>query len=747
MKTEFVFMRAGIFLFCSAFIFLFTACPGTQGGKSTYGESVYTIKFSAEGGNAAVEAVKADGGKVKDGEKVKKDTVLSFSAVQKNSDFKFENWTVNGADKGSGIPLIIKVQSDLTVKAVYKNEKEEELKRFITSIEKDFVSVPVPQTGISFPIGIDDEGNDDDKDSIWGSGIKTGEVMYPFEISKFELSYGIWYAVKEWGKANGYTFANEGLAGSDKGEWNAGSKIWANEGVAPTEENKMQPVTMLSFCDLIVWCNALNEMTGNAPVYYKDSSFTAVLKNAGKRKVDGSFVLDENGIACHRAKVKPDSGGFRLLTSKEWELAAKLQGTADKGNSKSINQADGYLCFFTKGNSASGASAAVTDASATGKVAWYRDNSGNKTHNIGELKDGANALGLFDMSGNVWELCFTAKAGGHIAVGGSFDQTGDNLRIAYSVAVLPEDRFERMGFRLARGKSGEVINNPAPSNIEKMVSIPVPAGGISFKTGITDDGEDLTVTAPFKIAEYETAYKLWKDVMDWAKTQNPPYKFINEGNAGGGAAEPELSPVVNISWHDVIVWCNAYSEKMGKTPVYYKEDTLITVLKDASQTSALHSFKTKPGANGFRLPSSAEWELAARLRTDNVNSAAGKIMTGSDGKTYYFTKGHSVSGAALNYSNEIETSVYSCNKLNHDGGAARIGTKKPNDLGIFDMSGNVWEWTSDIEVDGSDAIAINRGGGWLGDLVYIQLGLNGAPAAANETKTKSKDLGFRVCTF
>ena len=80
-----------------------------------------------------------------------------------------------------------------------------------------------------------------------------------FYMGKYEVTYELWYTVRQWALSNGYAFANAGREGND-----------GTTGAAPTGA-KYEPVTTINWRDMIVWCNAYSEMTGRTPTYYTDA--------------------------------------------------------------------------------------------------------------------------------------------------------------------------------------------------------------------------------------------------------------------------------------------------------------------------------------------------------------------------------------------------------------------------------------------------------------------------------------------
>ena len=350
---------------------------------------------------------------------------------------------------------------EILVVAENKNEKRYRLNINILPPEVKMIKFNIPSGGIYFPKGKLDENTelviDDGQQMITDS----------FEMANYELNYTQWYEVYMWAIQNGYVFDRAGVAGSH-GAKEIMEALDKPLKPAPIEEaTKYHPVTQVSWRDVIVWCNALNEKEGLPPMYYYNneplkSSVLATKETQGQEKPD---------YACDEAEVR-DEGGYRLPKEVEWDFVARL--TSNKINTVPNKTCllNGLTLFFTKGDSASGAilpckdvkkdqnnEYILTGAIETKKFAVFKwffngesnadDKDVNGTQPIGTKEP--NFMNIYDMTGNVEEFCFDKDYSIYrVRRGGSWASGPKNLQIGLHESNVPGFGSYTTGFRLAR---------------------------------------------------------------------------------------------------------------------------------------------------------------------------------------------------------------------------------------------------------------------------------------------------------
>ncbi len=270
--------------------------------------------------------------------------------------------------------------------------------------------------------------------------------------------------------------------------------------------------------------------------------------------------------------------------------------------------------------------------------------------------------------------------------------------------------------------------------------------------GVFIEGRTV-ILSPFNMAETETTYKLWKEVYDWATDDmraEKKYTFANPGRMGGRWHESiqppplpeeitELEPVTLISWYDCLVWCNAYTEKIYGSDaecVYRASDSDNSVCRDA--TSLVSSY-----IDPYFYKTEAEWEYAARVQADGTLCP----LTYMSGAVTHCTGRDNVK-----FGTYVAVNAW-CDKTRE------VKCRAANALGLYDMSGNVYEFCWDargyhkavatgtvINPALNDGDVIIRGGSFNSRHEFT---LVGAIKACGNQKGDGDDdaVGFRVCQY
>ena len=401
-----------------------------------------------------------------------------------------------------------------------------------------------------------------------------------------------------------------------------------------------------------------------------------------------------------------NDGEFRLLTEAEWEYAARA----------------GTITKYHNGDS----------VESLGDIAQFYGNNLKQSEKIGSKA--ANAFGLFDMSGNVWEWCSDYWTGaydmrtdtdpvgpefgqGFLTRGGSWGSSADNCRSAHRGRDAETYGGSHLGFRIAwtpsatrllpasldctrpEGADAKVVvaaqkawaKYLGEKSHEKTISLDktgrVTIEMILLPPGMYCRGDEkkpviVTLTQPLWVGKYEVTQQQYEAV-----TGKNPSHFKKTG------ADAALFPVEKVSHIDVQKFCKSASEISGAE---------------------------------YRLLWEAEWEYAYRAGT----------------RTRYYNGD----------SNDRAVDIAQCNENNFIS-IAKVGSKLPNAFGMYDMGGNVAEWCADsyqkdfvdtqtINPRGpaKNTIYVNRGNAWDS---YARTCNATARNAGTETYAGSQ-LGFRL---
>jgi len=536
-----------------------------------------------------------------------------------------------------------------------------------------------------------------------------------FYMGKGEVNFRQWQKVWRISVGNqfcpglgnlGYAFDRDGAMGSMRAD---------DAAHTPNE-----PVTDIMLTDAIAFCNALSEFEGLTPAYYADDKFTTPLR----RTVDRD--MRENWHKHAKVYWNKEAAGYRLPTQGEWLFAA------GEGKGLSPSEKSGWIKATSGGKTHETATSKPNalglcdllgnvweyvwigsgdelDADAAGKVLVYGGSfqypddpdAGNLTPFLEQPWTGNYAVG-FRVVRNARSSYSSTSAKTPVP-----QWSLEKAKNLSSLSPLKKEKLaeilrERLDLVTVQAGLASACDEMDPDVVKEMNKQVALAQNNRFLKKITPEEADVIIKAntidrkrtayAAQFGKTEIPYSLWKLVKGWAEENGYTFNYSGDMGSMRHATDKNFSyeqnePVTGICWYDAVVWCNAASEILGRTPIYYAD-----------------SGRTQPYKNAlrFRLDMFAD-QSSPNMPWATVMEKGSRPHTGSGDRLYM-----KVSADGIRLPLDVEFAKAnkqpSGTEVNEEWTAANakdkthsVGSKAAYANGLCDMNGNVFEWAWDSE--------------------------------------------------
>ncbi|MCW5553131.1 MAG: SUMF1/EgtB/PvdO family nonheme iron enzyme [Verrucomicrobiae bacterium] len=323
---------------------------------------------------------------------------------------------------------------------------------------------------------------------------------------------------------------------------------------------------------------------------------------------------------------------------------------------------------------------------------------------------------------------FSVQAGGATPLSYRWQRDGLNLTEGGRITGTRSSTL-----RIANAQTGDagnyrvVVSNPNGSATSQSATLnvlppnppPSPAGmafipagsftmGDTFDEGLSNERPTHTVyISAFYMDKTEVTKAFWDEVYQWAITYGYSFEYGAQGKAND-------HPAHTITWYDAVKWCNARSEKEGWTPTYYTSAAQTTVYRTGQLNVQNDWVKWSAG---YRLPTEAEWEKAARGGVSGQRFPWGSTITHSQANYEAYPSSYS-------YDENPMVGYHPTFATGGEPYTSPVGYFEQNGYGLHDMAGNVWQWCwnwygsyssgseSDPHGPASSSYRVIRGGSW-----------------------------------